>query len=539
MLNKKNLIKLSLWVMAMGVLCLPMMSSADNLLNIIGKININTKNISPVHFADNENNFWWFIYISHSSDVNIQWEWEHNVEVPGNTWYKCNDMVQWFYYDSQRWERLWPLDVKTQNVFGMSDLYIDGWIYTRCVMSWYDVALEKCENEDDIDECIRSVKKEFSDEYGYYGYIKHKYKKMEYDLLAWVSYKTGDWIEMDPSKWLASTFVRYNNQYPLWFIYDKNGGVWFVWCKVNSGLSLLVENIQWWSNLLDFFNLNDGIIRVQNLDNVNFNCSPWSAKNSLIKLVVEWIVWMSSDTSNWLENNSEAKTQLFNTSSVNNATVINKVKQKAETLCRGKWRTSEPSNVNSIKDSIICLDMNNNINVNADKYLWKTLIVKWGAGVNVSPVSKNNLNTKIYDIFVDGDLYINDYYNTDSDNLFVINKNWFVKQDSNAANLINNYKWNENWCGENYAWVAYVIKGNIIVNGNVKVSYYNHPSLENKYFVYGKLMSKDTEKSLLEVFTWSCDGYNQKSSDWYCCPESRYQGAALSIIDQNFSSPLL
>lgn len=94
--------------------------------------------------------------------------------------------------------------------------------------------------------------------------------------------------------------------------------------------------------------------------------------------------------------------------------------------------------------------------------------------------------------------------------------------------------------------VASVIKWNFIVNWHVKG--YNQPEneedpipiiLENKYFIYGKLMTKDSISDLERVFVRRCD--NGVGSDGYFCPKfsgNHYWNAALVVIDQNYESPL-
>lgn len=544
MLNKKNLIKLSLWVMAMGMMWMPLFSSATNLLSLVMKIypivSITPENISPIHFADNKNDFWGFIYMTNigtkeGNETEWQQDWggdeyneadyKYEVGTGDAALYKCKDEVKWFYYDAQRGERLWPLNTGFKDQFGQAGLGFSGGLYTQCVKAWIDDALDECSDKTDEESCRKDKIAEYSDNHGYYGMITHSYRGKDYKLVVWVNYQTGDWIKINPNQWLSPTFIRYANRYPLGFIYDTNGWVWFVWCYVNSWLNLLVEklmNNNWVLN--EFFTLNtDDKISIQKVEWADFDCNPWSAMNSLIKVVVEGVVWMSTDTRKWLEDNAKTKTQLFTTSSVNNATLINYTKQKAESLCRGKW-WGEPNGANI--PNIVCIN-NCSSAIDASNYKWKTLIVK-DCGVKVSPLTGYSDNSK-YDIFVDGGkLMIEETW---SGNI-VIWENGFM-----TGSIVANYTgWN--W----EIGVVSVLRWNFIVNGKV-VGYSNNAEkkLSNRYFIYGKLTTLDSVTDLENMFRWSC--YTTANSWWiwsdnFACPESKYQGASLSVIDQNYPSPL-
>jgi hypothetical protein len=84
--------------------------------------------------------------------------------------------------------------------------------------------------------------------------------------------------------------------------------------------------------------------------------------------------------------------------------------------------------------------------------------------------------------------------------------------------------------------IASFIRWNFIVNWNVKSA--SGDTLNNKYFIHGKITTKDTFGSLENTFAWRCD--NEWGSDGNYCPKSGpYRNASLVVIDQNYSSPLL
>ena len=158
---------------------------------------------------------------------------------------------------------------------------------------------------------------------------------------------------------------------------------------------------------------------------VGVNCSDlvW---DSLIWVVIEWIVcmWEVWNTANFevIWNSKDEKMQYFSSANINNNTIINYARKKAELLCRWKWNDYNNT------DKIICASGQNiewyldgaSSNIN-----WKTLIVKnWN--VTITPSSKDD--DKYYDIFIDSwNLIINETSNTKK---FVIKDNGFVSSTS-------------------------------------------------------------------------------------------------------------
>ena len=214
-MKNKNLFKFGLVAFAISCFGLSFTSATSFKLQI-EKMNalqdaINN-GIIPIHFADNGNDFWWFMYFS-NSNIKIKdnciaewWDksgdrydgkcdgtqppvfdeycpfgdtsWNPNDgkcepdegeepsspiypsgdENPLNEIYEilskngevqreCQIHVKGFYYNAERWERLWPLDEETWSTMpGMEKLKTDGWIYTACRRPGYLKALcEECE----------------------------------------------------------------------------------------------------------------------------------------------------------------------------------------------------------------------------------------------------------------------------------------------------------------------------------------------------------------------------------------------------------
>lgn len=577
------------------------------------------KKISTVHFKNQKwNNFWWFIYFNQ-----LSW-WlsaAKNVNVDGDgVTYNCRQQVEWFYYNEERWDRLRPLDEKTANIWWMADVNFDGGIYTRCTLSGYAAALQDCaegdKTEDEREECERSVKNIYRDTYWYYGFVEHEYSWQKMKLVVWTDYKDmNGWIVLSGS--LEPSLIRVGNKFPVWFIYDYNWWVWFVWCKVNNDVKDVfnvyklggsIEGKSKWDN---YFKVNDGYTWIDLKSGggmgglVLCDDTVWSAKDTLLSIVVEWIVWMGKNSnSDWyVWNQGNEKMQLFSSVDVNNTTLINYAKQKAETLCRGKWMNAEPSS--SFTDSLVCIDIASawTIDASAGIYSGKTLIVKWWHDVSVRPDKD-----KVYDIFIDSwNLLVQE---DPADTQYVIGSNWFISDGiEEKAFLIKSFMY-VNWWGDalpgnmdvyseandilinhdgictspdlslykqefclyfdelfgdedgiieisevygyysssvgissdnRYSSIASVIKWNFIVNWKIRKFWLFplFPLLNNKYFIYWKFTTKDSFSNLEQTFRWRCNKWTD--TNWVPCLQlwgNPYSNAALSIIDQNYDSPL-
>ena len=577
-------------------------------------------------------------------------EYQYEVSMNDNS-YICSRQVKWYYYNAERWERLWPLDGET-----WSDVVeTTWWFYTMCKKEWYIDELKNClkdakENAKNYYDCKDKARKDFAtDGDGYYGSIKHVFSGQELNLIAWVKYDpTTKFTSIDANAGFSPTFIRFGNKYPLWFIYDNNGGVWFVWCQVdvvsapNSMKTLIREyntrNNNKKPNPLDGLFKDDvnGTVKygwAQN--NVGITCTGLSW-DSLIWVVIEWIVWMWEvwNTADFevIWNQKDDKMQYFSSANINNNTIINYARKKAELLCRWKWK----SNTNT-SESIVCVDnpVNGKIELNSPAPNHKTYIVKnWN--VEIKP-SENAKSTDYYDIFIDSwNLIINE---TESTPKFVIKNNGFVSLNGTSSpkspsdfnrSVLFNYsgfkigsqdiqncidylptikgictgmyeysdddiedsylecmaKMNDNELGAcllnwwidakaadlNGDWkidqgdvdslsstdnalctdegscdaaVASIIKWNFIVNWNIMWPEDSsnpslHKKLNNKYFIYWKLSSRDSFQTLQDTFAWRCNNWYTTDGS-YCLPSNAsynnpYEDAFLVVIDQNYEN---
>ncbi len=499
------------------------------------------QNMVPIHFNDNLNDFYWFIYFS---DGIVESTWSvatgYIVEL-GTSRFECQKKVKWFYYNAERWERLWPLDGR------YGDIVASGWLYTRCRQFGYSEALAKCaknyNSEQDIKNCEDTVEEKYVDTKWYHGMVTHDSDGQTFALVAWTNYDTSsNWLKV----WndLASTFVRIDNKYPVWFIYDGNGWAWFVWCTItwSDAKSVFLQIKSNWGDLHSLFKRGEKTIQSEFLS-VDCN-NEWSAMNSLIKVVVDGLVGINKDnrTTGIQWNQSNAKMQYFSSVSVNNMQLISYARQKAEILCRGKWKNDySPSS-----DKIVCVSSSSSSPIQAKTN--ETLIVKWWVDVEIKDMDDFD-SVDYYDIFVDGgNLLIGLNTWVTNDNLTVFKRNWFKSNTdlfSFKDQVTTVRESGHDYSGDDVAAWRF-IRWNFIVNWSIKPDS-SLTGLQNVYFVYWKMTSKDTVDQLEETFVWKCSVWS--GSDWVPCPwwwkasdgttwTNPYQNASLVIIDQNYPSPL-
>ena len=192
----------------------------------------------------------------------------------------------------------------------------------------------------DMEECARQVDIDYPSNDWYFGQLKQVYSWQTFGLVMWTNYVRNDGVWFSVKKdestnvELAETFVRFNKQIPLGFIYDYNGWLWFAWCEIKANnksedkpvvLSSLVTR---WSDFISSFwpNWNGGIMydggsNVIDCENI------WTTADSLIKLIIEGLVGMNRESNLWvIGNQTDSKMQYFSSSDINSATLLNYVK---------------------------------------------------------------------------------------------------------------------------------------------------------------------------------------------------------------------
>ena len=565
MKNKKITLKLGFLAAVVWCFSLSFTSATVFRLNIdkiesLSEVYLSDK-IIPIHFADNWNDFGWFFYFSNGLIEETTWEEDPETipEITGGYYvtidnnslgietYECDRQIKWFYYNAERWERLWPLDQET-----WASIWVDTtWgFYTMCQKEWYKEALSGCLYKaslpwrEDFESCKKAVRISFAtDGDGYYGYIKHTYSGQEMALIAGVNYNPGSsskFIPISSGGWFSPSFVRIGNKYPVWFVYDYNWWVWLVWCRVRLEIWGSIEDIiTRYNSYAVSYDLNKMFREIGgelHYDGIDADCSN-AVWDPLIWVVIEWVVWMgemwNDNKFGVIWNQMNQKMQYFSSADINNNTIINYARKKAELLCRWKWKSWW--DILSTNWDVLCVDDRNvDYSISKDtKRKWQTLIVKnWD--VTIRPFDNNEEG--YYDIFIDSwNLIIDE---RDGTQKFVFDKNWFptsygTEQFSTDVNTAGEYTWD-------YAAIGSFIRWNFIVNWNIKSDWGS--GLQNKYFMHWKISTRDDFDTLLDTFKWRCNYWN--ATDGTYCPmsirwkwENPYDNASLVIIDQNYDSP--
>ena len=566
MKNKKFTLKLGFLAAAVWCFSLSFTSATVFRLNIdkiesLSEVYLSDK-IIPIHFADNWNDFGWFFYFSNGLIEETTWEedpgWETDPEITTGYYvtidnndlpwrtetYECDRQIKWFYYNAERWERLWPLDQET-----WSSIWVDTtWgFYTMCQKEWYTEKLRECLTKasngvTDFESCKKAERISFAtDGDGYYGYIKHTYSGQEMALIAGVNYNPGSYSKFIPISsggWFSPSFVRIGNKYPVWFVYDYNWWVWLVWCRVTP-LGTIKNIITEYNRSDVSYDLNKMFREIGG--ELHYNGTDADCSNAvwdpLIWVVIEWVVWMgemwNDNKFGVIWNQMNQKMQYFSSADINNNTIINYARKKAELLCRWKWKSWRDAL--STNWDVLCVDgrdVEHSISKET-KHKLQTLIVKnWN--VTIRPFDYNEEG--YYDIFIDSwNLIIDEPADTQK---FVFDKNWFptsygTEQFSTDVNTAGEYTWD-------YAAIGSFIRWNFIVNWNIKSAWGS--GLQNKYFMHWKISTRDDFDTLLDTFKWRCNYWN--ATDGTYCPmsirwkwENPYDNASLVIIDQNYNSP--
>ena len=521
-----------------------------NLGESIETINEETikNNIMPIHFSDNGNDFGWLLYIKSVDNIDTGSNSTGKVTIT-STWdyVECEQQIRWLYYNSERWERLWPLDDNMKQKLQSSQgwLNMSGWLYTKCVSSKLANALYECLNWSgvaDEDQCEADARATYGTLNWYYGMLNYVYDNQTFGLIAWAQYTgNGDWLAIDNTKTLKETFIRLNDKYPIGLIYDYHGWLWFVWCEFIGnkaiGLRNLVNKLNSWISLSDMFvetGENSNSIQYVYDTDIQMNCDNVGSMVSPSRVIVEWLAWYGKGTERnreWSDENP--RMQRFWLDKISNTVLINYARKRAEILCRGKWTTDTVNNNLDVN----CLDLEWISRV-IDAVPWRTYIVKNGS-VRVNAMDDFGNDDNYYDIFIDK---WNLLLDNDLDNGLkkVFTNQWFISTNNDITwykdEIMQSINNSLNYTGDDVA-VGVFIKWNFIVNWNLQSS--DGEKINSRYFVYWKLTTKDSKTDLDELFSWGCD------DDWLVhnevekfCPHSDYKDAYLIVIDQNYTSPL-
>lgn len=444
----------------------------------------------------------------------------------------CSAQIRGFYYNSQRGERLWPLDTdsqgdlaRIQSSYNPSQLTINWGFYTNCQKKQAGKVVP--ENEDGRTNSL----------YGIYGRITHTYKGREYSIYAGLLNNLQQ-NEL-PTAELRCNFQRIDNQYPFGYIYDKAGGIALVGAyvksenlaQVNDFHKSFTEKLSKTKCVNDFYSLReDPNNREKTIPQTN-DSILWPKDNTLIfgngnaletmmNLGIRGIVGLSSQVQTsdqkGIENNTQ-KTSLLVSTTENISNIINIANKRAESLCRNKWGSLTPNG------DIICAK--NGGSIDPRSYAGKTIVIK------------------------EGDLTLTEYMDATSQPITILLIHGDLKLpnlDASQTFLGNGYP------DKNGIIKANFLKGNFIINGLIQNQ---GTEITNKLIVHGKIASFntlqepndqtkvklrnigiDTSKKiwLSEIFTWKCNIDTGKDTVGNPCGQENDGTSKSFLIDKSF-----
>lgn len=480
---------------------------------------------SPVHFNTPGNDFgggfFWF------STKSLPEAWV--TVTAGSETRTCYKQVRGLYYNSQRGDRLWPLDDATKNLLSgsYSSLQISWWLYTTC---------------NGIDG-----------QYSVYWAIKYTRGGAVSYLIAGVPLNFTN-NSYDNTKFL-NNMQYFNNTTPLGFVFDSAGGIWFVgW--ILSGQSNLVSFLnQTWNTVNEAFgyDVNRNIIS----STWSWLLSGWviswsTAQDVMWNILVQGNVALSKSINIYERKaflgNLERRTVILNGSEINSASIINLAKKNAEKICRWTEYVEWQNSITLTAGSKSCY---RNIGVliidlqDEDSYKNKTIIVKnWNVSLRNWSMKSNS---PALDLFIDqGNLYLsNDLawnyedFNNDwfPDSTWIVNSGMFLKGTFVINWLLLGWEWT--------TWTTIGFNHKLHLQG--KISTLNTPTqpgtgrfmqVNNIFSWFGDYIFNN-RISLENVFVWEC-GLNGISTDWTSCSSnSNVSITPFVVLNGNFWSDLL
>lgn len=416
----------------------------------------------------------------------------------------CSAQIRGFYYNSQRGERLWPLDTDSQrdlaeiqSSYWDTQLTINWGFYTNCQKKQAGKLVP--ENEDGRTNSL----------YGIYGRITHTYKGREYSIYAGLLNNLQQ-NEL-PTAELRCNFQRIDNQYPFGYIYDKAGGIALVGAyvksenlaQVNAFHESFIEKLSKTKCVNDFYSLREDPNNPEKTIPKTDDPILWPKDNTLIfgngnaletmmNLGIRGIVGLSSQVlgQKGIEGNTK-QTSLLVSTTENISNIINIANKRAESLCRNRWGNLNPNG------DVICAK--NGGLIDPQEYAGKTIIIQ------------------------QGDLTLKNYMETTNQPITILLMTWDINLPNTEANqrfLGNGYP------NKNGIIRANFLKGNFIINGLIQGDSNSNNEIQRKLIVHWKIASFNTLNTptneahtnitkiginlnkkirLSEIFTWKCN----------------------------------
>lgn len=199
---------------------------------------LDSTDYSPLNFNFSGNDFEWLMF------------WWNGVAQTGEltmsgVTINCDRKLNWLYLNSARWNRLRPIDQWTLDILSGSssfewyeDIELTGGFFTECTGVWIDTG-------------------------SIYGYIKHTYEWVDYEMWAWINYNFPSWNPI--ATWSGSLKrITVPNNTAAGYIFDNHGwtakvisSMWF-FARAEFGSGVETDNntalvTGWYDIIVDLF----------------------------------------------------------------------------------------------------------------------------------------------------------------------------------------------------------------------------------------------------------------------------------------------
>ena len=454
----------------------------------------------PINFTALDNKHVWWIIIEWTEAL-AQWQMKQIHFSWNDTTIRCGRKIKWYYFNSARWLRLWPLDDNSLNILkgdgSYNSLNLEWWLYTSCIGHPQDVV----------------------------GYIKYTEAWVDqWALFFWVS--TNPTNNTATNNYAASGFVLQDGKYPQGKFYDSIVGI--------GEVSSLIDQV------------NEGIA------------------NTARNITVQWRLGISSVVDslerNTIKTNIGKKSLIYSTDEVTSSKIINLALKNAAIACRG-WNTFD--NLSEASDSsskVICIDADGTdiiINENiANKLANKDVVIK---NSNVIIDKSVYINKKSLSLFIDKWNLIIDTNWITLNNLTKFDGNGYVSLNSTGVTqwilLQGNYIINGLiYGGDSNNTNGTTIPVKTFIHGkfaSLNLPTTSYPQREKQVTNVLWTTNYNNRISLTNVFEWRCDPitwkwfttntvFNNIASSIQCNqPNDNHRDSSLVVIEKNYPSTLL
>jgi hypothetical protein len=258
----------------------------------------------------------------------------------------CSKRVRGLYFTNAKWSRLWPLDQTTLNGLKLlnpdySNLQINGGLYTTCGWSGS------------------------TELYSIYGQISYTDTATSTDLgtvSAGMMYNVTD-NTVDTSLWLYQTLQYFNNQTPLWYVFDNVWGIGFVGWQLPTNVHTTIlddiKNNGWYINSIFHFNPTQDIVATVGWNTTYLWWNANAGMDTIWNISVLWNVLLSrgwldvADRQSVLGNPGTSSSVVFS-DVINTADILNSLRKNSDTLCRGQTKITAMT-LDTINDYIATL----------------------------------------------------------------------------------------------------------------------------------------------------------------------------------------